>query len=59
MSDEPLGLRILQIINVATFIAMIIFFYFLIRMAHIEKSGVNYAPVEHFETYNHCGGNDG
>ena len=54
MSDESLGLRVLQRINVGMFIAMLLFFYFMIYLTHVEKSGVIYTPVKHFETYNHC-----
>ena len=56
MSDESLGLRVLQRINVGMFIAMLLFFYFMIYLTHVEKSGVIYTPVKHFENYNHCGG---
>ena len=37
-------------------VAFVLALHFLISLSSVEYGGVNYTPVGHFETYNHCGG---
>ena len=48
-------LRILQIVTLGMFIGMFTLVCFLVLLTRVQIGGVNYAPVEYFETYNHCG----
>lgn len=47
-------LAILQIVTLGAFIGMLTLIYFLVVLTQIQIGGFNYAPVDHFETYQHC-----
>jgi len=56
MSEPNYIIRILRTVTLGTVIGLFAMLCFLISLTQIQMSGVNYTPVEHFETYNHCGG---
>jgi len=47
-------LRVLLILTLGMFIGMFTLVCFLALLTRVQLGGVNYAPVEYFETYNHC-----
>ena len=48
------SLALLQIVTLGVFIGMLIAICFLIALTTVQIKGVNYAPVKHFEIYQHC-----